>query len=291
VAAVTVDSTTVVVPSSSTGAIGVAAKRFAVTLGRAAFSLGLVLVLWQVLVWTWGEDLSFSTRGPADVWDYMFGELSTPQIRADIFSALWTTLGHAALGLLAGTAGAVLVAFAFNVVRPLEQGLMPVAMVLRSVPLVAMAPLISTIFGRGLMTVAVVGGIVTFFPTLVNVSLGLQSAPQQSVDLVKAYGGSRMYTLLKVQFPFALPPLFAALRATAPLAITGAMLAEFFLTGTGLGSSLNLARNQFKYNSMWSQAAVATLFSVLIYALAVGVEGAVLARFAPDRAKAAKAKA
>jgi ABC-type nitrate/sulfonate/bicarbonate transport system permease component len=94
-----------------------------------------------------------------------------------------------------------------------------------------------------------------------------------------------------VQFPFALPPLFAALRATAPLAITGAMLAEFFLTGTGLGSSLNLARNQFKYNSMWSQAAIATLFSVLIYALAVGVEGAVLARFAPDRAKAAKVKA
>lgn len=290
-AAVTIDATTVVAPSASTGVLGAFAKRFAVTLGRAVFSLVLVLALWQFLVWTWGEQLSFSTRGPADVWKYLFGENSTPEIRSAIFSDLWITLGHAALGLFAGTAVAVLVAFAFNVIRPLEQGLMPVAMVLRSVPLVAMAPLISTIFGRGLVTVAVVGGIVTFFPTLVNVSLGLQSAPQQSVDLIKAYGGSRWYTLLKVQFPFALPPLFAALRATVPLAITGAMLAEFFLTGTGLGSSLNLARNQFKYNSMWSQAAIATLFSVLIYALAVGVEGAVLARFAPDRAKAAKVKA
>jgi ABC-type nitrate/sulfonate/bicarbonate transport system permease component len=290
-AAVTLTAAPVAVPTESTGALGVFVKRFAVTLGRAAFSLGLVLLLWQFLVWTWGEELSFSTRGPADVWKYLFGETSTPEIRSAIFSDLWTTLGHAGLGLFAGTAVAVLVAFAFNVIRPLEQGLMPVAMVLRSVPLVAMAPLISTIFGRGLVTVAIVGGIVTFFPTLVNVSLGLQSAPQQSVDLVKAYGGSRWYTLLRVQFPFALPPLFAALRATAPLAITGAMLAEFFLTGTGLGSSLNLARNQFKYNSMWSQAAIATLFSVLIYALAVGIEGAVLARFAPDRAKAAKAKA
>lgn len=290
-AAVTIDASTVVAPSDNAGAARAVVKRFAVTLGRAAFSLALVVALWQLLVWTWGEDLAFSTRGPADVWNYMFGADATPEVRSEIFSALWITLGHAALGLFAGTAVAILVAFAFNVVRPLEQGLMPVAMVLRSVPLVAMAPLISTIFGRGLVTVAVVGGIVTFFPTLVNVSLGLQSAPQQSVDLVKAYGGSRAYTLLKVQFPFALPPLFAALRATAPLAITGAMLAEFFLTGTGLGATLNAARNQFKYNSMWSQAAIATVFSVLIYALAVGIEGAVLARFAPDRAKAAKVKA
>ena len=290
-AAVTLEPQVVVVADERSGALGIAAKRFAVTFARALFSLALVLALWQLLVWMWGEEMAFSTRGPADVWDYMFGANSTPEIRSQIFSAMWITLGHAALGLLAGTAVAIVVAFAFNVVRPLEQGLMPVAMVMRSVPLVAMAPLISTVFGRGLMTVAVVGGIVTFFPTLVNVSLGLQSAPQQSVDLIRAYGGSRTYTLLKVQFPFALPPLFAALRATAPLAITGAMLAEYFLTGTGLGATLNLARNQFKYNSMWSQAAIATLFSVLIYALAVGIEGAVLARFAPDRARAAKAKA
>lgn len=280
-----------VATDAGTGAALVFAKRFGATLARAVLALALVLALWQLLVWMWGEELSFSTRGPADVWNHMFGAEADAADRSAIFSALWITLGHAALGLLAGTVGAVVVAFAFNVIRPLEQGLMPVAMVLRSVPLVAMAPLISTIFGRGLMTVAVVGGIVTFFPTLVNVSLGLRSAPQQSVDLIKAYGGGRLYTLLRVQFPFALPPLFAALRATAPLAITGAMLAEFFLTGTGLGSTLNLARNQFKYDSMWSQAAVATLFSVLIYALAVGVEGAVLARFAPDRARAAKAKA
>ena len=103
--------------------------------------------------------------------------------------------------------------------------------------------------------------------------------------------GNTQLRLFRIQFPFALPALFAALRATAPLAITGAMLAEFFLVGNGLGHSINVARNEFDYTSMWAQAAIATLAAVVIYAISVGIEGSVLARFAPDRAAAAKAKA
>jgi len=279
------------VEATSTGAAAAVAKRVGVTLGRAVVSLLLVLALWQSLVWSWGEELSFTTRGPADVWNFMFGSEVDTEARALIISNLWITVGHAALGLTAGMIAAILVAFAFNLITPLEQSLMPVAMVLRSVPLVAMTPLMATVVGRGVVAVAMVGGIVTFFPMLVNLTLGMRSAPQQAVDLVKAYGGGRVAILLKVQFPSALPQLFAALRAAAPLAITGAMLAEFLLTGTGLGNSINVDRNQFKYDSMWAQAALATLVSVLIYAIAVGVEGGVLARFAPDRLKAAKAKA
>ncbi len=68
---------------------------------------------------------------------------------------------------------------------------MPLAMTLRTVPLVAMAPLIALIFGRGLMAVTVIAGIVTFFPTLVNVTLALRSVPQESLDLMHGYGATR----------------------------------------------------------------------------------------------------
>lgn len=275
---------------ANTGAAAIVAKRVGTTLGRAVIALVLVLALWQALVWSWGEELVFSTRGPLDVWRFWI-DGANGAVRADIMSNLWITLGHAGLGLLAGTAGALVISFLFSLFKPLEQSLMPVAMVMRSIPLVAMAPLISLVFGRDILTVAIVGAIVTFFPTLVNVNLGLRTAPQQSVDLIKAYGGGRLYTLFRIQFPFALPALFAALRATAPLAITGAMLAEFFLVGNGLGHSINVARNEFDYTSMWAQAAIATLAATLIYAVSVGIEGSVLARFAPDRAAAARTKA
>lgn len=279
----------IVGPRSS--AVGAGLKRFGMAIARAVIAVALLLALWEIFVVTLGENLAFSTRGPLDAWRYLFGATTDVKILAQrdaIVNLLGVTLGHAAIGLAAGTVTAIITALIFNLSPAIEQAFMPVALALRSVPLVAMAPLIALTFGRGLMTVAVVGMIVTFFPTLVNMTLGLRSVPQQSVDLLKAYGAGRTYTLIKVQFPFALPSLFAALRAAAPLAITGALLAEFFLTGSGLGPAINAARNTFEYDAMWAEAAVITVFSVLSYAVTVGIEGAVLARFAPDRARAAK---
>ncbi len=290
-AAITSTPTVISIPSEQTGALSAGFQRFAWTLGRAMLSVLIIVVIWQLLVLSWGEELAFTTRGPIDVWRFVFGPDTPPEVRERIISNLWITLGDAGLGLLVGTVGAIVMAFAFNLFRPLEQAFMPVAMVLRSVPLVAMTPLMATVFGRGLVSVAMVGAIVTFFPTLVNVTLGLRGTPQQSVDLVKAYGAKRLYTLVRIQFPNAQPQLFAALRASAPLAITGAMLAEFLLTGQGLGNTINVDRNQFKYDSMWTQAALATIVSVLVYSIFVGIEASVLTRFAPDRAKASKVKA
>ena len=68
-----------------------------------------------------------------------------------------------------------------------------------------------------------------------NVTLALRAVPRESLDLMRAYGASRRTTLRKVQFPSALPALFASLRIAAPLALIGALLAEWLATGKGLG--------------------------------------------------------
>ena len=253
---------------------------------RFVVSLVVVIGVWMLLLRIWDLE-DYLIRGPVDVWNYLLDGADSAA-RSKIATDLWITLKNAAVGLLAGTVAGVAVAILFNLFRPLEQGFTPVALVLRSTPLVAMAPLISLVFGRGLAAVAVVGGIVTFFPTLVNVSLGLREVPQQTVDLLRAYGASRRMMMLKAQIPTALPALFAALRAAAPLAITGALISEWLITGTGMGSSMNAARNTFEYDLMWTEVAITTLGSLLIYSITVGVEGAVLGRYAPDRARAAK---
>ena len=90
---------------------------------------------------------------------------------------LATTLHDASIGYVAGIVLALGVACMFVLQRPLEQTFMPVALMLRSVPLVAMTPLITLIFGRGIMAVAVIGGVVCFFPALVNIMLGFRSTP------------------------------------------------------------------------------------------------------------------
>ena len=95
-----------------------------------------------------------------------------------------------------------------------------------------MVPLIELIFGNGLMGVAVIAGIVTFFPTLVNVNLALRSVPQESFDLMHGYGATRMTTLRKVQFPARSPPCSRRPRIAAPLALVGALLVRVALHRT-----------------------------------------------------------
>ena len=125
-----------------------------------------------------------------------------------LFEAAKTTFLDAGIGLVTGTVAGLVVAMIFVLRRSVEATFMPVAMALRSVPLVAMTPLIALIFGRGLLAVAVISGIVTFFPALVNVTQALKSVPTHTIDLVTAYGGSPRTALTKVQFPASLPALF-----------------------------------------------------------------------------------
>jgi ABC-type nitrate/sulfonate/bicarbonate transport system permease component len=230
----------------------------------AAASLAIVLLAWAVLLKAFHVS-SFIGKGPADVWAYVFDHDAGRDNRAALWAEAAVSGRDAFLGLGAGTAAALLVAGVFNVAATVRQMLMGPAITLQSVPLVAMTPLIVLIFGRGLPAVAVIGGIVTFFPTLVNLTLALDRTPRDAFDLMRVFGASRLDTLFTVQVPHALPALFASLRIASPLAVTGAMLAEWLATGQGLGFSIASDVATSDYAALWSRVAVATLFSLLLY--------------------------
>ena len=244
-----------------------------------AISLAVVLGAWQLFLIVFHVN-HFIGRGPLDVWRYVTSSSDAGAARSRLLHNSETTLRDAFIGLVAGTVAAVVFAILFNLRRTVEQTFMPVAMVLRSVPLVAMTPLIALVFGRGLMCVTIVAGIVTFFPTLVNVTLALRATPQASIDLGRAYGASRFTMLRKVQIPSSLPALFASLRVSAPLALVGAVLAEFLVTGQGLGYLIETSMASSVYNQLWAGVALITLYSTVLYTAISAVEKLVLARFA-----------
>jgi ABC-type nitrate/sulfonate/bicarbonate transport system permease component len=233
-------------------------------LGSALGSALIVIGAW-ILILKISQVSTFIGKGPWDVWAY----LSDPDAGADNRSALLSESGislrDAFLGLVSGTAAALVVASVFNILPSLRHIFMGPATALQSVPLVAMTPLIVLIFGRSLLAIAVIGGIITFFPTLVNLTLALDRTPRDAIDLMRVFGASRFDTLRKVQIPNALPALFASLRVASPLAITGAMLAEWLATGSGLGYSISSDVAVSDYSGLWTRVAVVTLYSLLLY--------------------------
>ena len=248
-------------------------------------SLTFVLTLVAVLgIWVgllWALQLSpLIAKGPIDVWNYLFTVPAAETNRATLMGNLMVTLGDAAIGFIAGLVVALLAAIAFELNKGIEHALMPVAMLLRSVPLIAMAPVIILIFGRDFWTVAVIGGIVVLFPALVNISFGLKSAPPQMNDLVDVYGGGAFTKLRKVAFPSSLPAFFAAVRISVPGAITGALLAEWLAVGGGIGGSIGGFIPQAQFAALWASVVAVTAASLVLYNLIQIVEDVVLARMA-----------
>jgi ABC-type nitrate/sulfonate/bicarbonate transport system permease component len=269
--------------TASTG-FGVAARRAGLRAGKLLLSSVIALIaiglLWTVFLHIFGVS-SLVGKDPEAVAKYLFSGPLAASRRSSMLKDLWTTLTDAGVGFVIGLAAGVVMAALFSLYRPLEQSLMPIAMIVRSVPLVAMTPLIVLVFGRGLGGVTVIVAIVVFFPALVNMVFGLASAPRQSGDLVRAYGGGQWVTLFKVALPSSLPAFFAAARISVPGALIGGTLAEWLATGKGLGYRMEHDISTFVYADLWASVVLLTVTSLVLYS-AVGVlESAVLARYGP----------
>lgn len=264
--------------SIATRGHGEIARRIGHSVLLTLISLGVALGLWTVVLKLLNLNPYFA-KGPAQVYSLLFSGPTAAASRSILFSALLTTLRDAALGFGCGSAAAILVCVGVVLRRSVAQTVMPVAIALRSVPLVAMTPLLTLIFGQGLLTVGLIAGIVTFFPSLVNIVQGLRSVTPQSFDLFRAYGAKELTVLRRLQIPYAVPSLFTAARIAAPGALLGAILAEWLATGQGLGYIMVTSSSESQYAMLWATIATITVVSVVIYNTVSTAERTVAERF------------
>lgn len=225
----------------------------------------------------------FFAKGPADVWAYLVTDVDAVQNRALIFGGLAVTLTNACLGFLAGLAGGTLAAIIF-VLRPsLEDAVMPVAITLRSIPILATAPLVILMLGRTLTATTVIIAILSFFPTMINVMVGMRMTRRALVEVLKTLGASRLTILWRAELPSALPALMASARVAIPASILGAVIIEWLITGTGMGNAILAGVYEADYTVLWAVAAVLTLVSMTAYGGVALAERAVLRRYAPEQ--------
>ncbi|CAN5310669.1 ABC transporter permease [soil metagenome] len=252
----------------------------------AVITVAIVLAVWVIFLQALDVN-EFVGKGPAQVWEYLFTEDDAAENLREVIDLTQVTLRDAGIGFIAGMLAAVLLSVSIVLSRPAESAIMPVALLLRSVPLIAMTPVIRMIFGNGITTIAIVDGIVVLFPALVTIVFGLRSTSPQMHDVVAVYGGSPAMALRKVDIPSALPSVFAAVRISVPGAITGALIAEWLGgTGDGVGYAVVSALGRSQNTKVWSLIIVITFVSLILYTFAQVIESFVLARMGTEAGKA-----
>jgi ABC-type nitrate/sulfonate/bicarbonate transport system permease component len=250
-------------------------------LGWLLLSVVVVIVLWLLALRLFHLS-SYFAKSPLAVLEYVSWGPGAAANRSVLLSAFGVTIVDSALGYVIGTIVATATAVLVSNVAFVGRLLMPVAIALRSVPLVAMAPFIALLFGAGLEGVTVIVGLVVFFPTLVNVVVGLSSAPQATREVVRSFGGSKLDMIGRVDLRYALPSFFASARIAIPSALGGATLAEWLATGRGLGNLLVVSSADSQYGMLWAGAVAIVVFAVACYGLLRQLERVLLARFAPQ---------
>ena len=226
--------------------------------------VGMIL-LWQFIVWLF-QVPTFMAPSPLDV-------LGAFQENAGILLRnIWPTLLEAFFGFIFGNLIAILLAIWF-VYSPLaERAFYPIAVIIKSIPIIALAPILVLLFGNGYAPKVIIAGLICFFPTLVNMVQGLKSASPAMLDLMRVLSASNSEIFWKVRLPASLPFLFAALKIAATSCVMGAIVAEWIGSSFGLGALIIDATYNFRSPLLYATVVIAATMAVVLFFLVSMVE-------------------
>lgn len=148
---------------------------------------------------------------------------------------LRVTLYETFVGYTLGVLAALVLGTLISQFRLVEKTFYPYIVAFQAVPKTAIAPLFVIWFGFGETSKVVIAALVAFFPMLVNVIEGLESADGEKIDMLRVVGASRWQVFRMVQLPNAMPFIFAGLDIGIVFALLGAIVGEFVGAQRGLG--------------------------------------------------------
>jgi NitT/TauT family transport system permease protein len=195
-----------------------------------------------------------------------------------IATAALATARNALLGLVAGVLVALAGAAVSAAVRTVDAASAPLVTAASVVPIVALAPVLYTMFGSDEQSArVVVAAIAAFVPVYVNTLRGLRTVAPIHRDLLRAYAATPWQATRTVTLPGALPFFCTGLRVASSVAVISALVAEYFGGPVdGLGRAITTAVSSSRYALAWAYVVGAVLIGLVFYCVTSLVERAAL---------------
>lgn len=227
----------------------------------------VVLGIWLLVVV--GLDIKpFVLPSPLGILQQFLANLDT------VLAGALRTGGNALVGLLLGGVVGVVGAVLASAWRVLDRLAAPLVAALSVMPIVALAPVLYTLYGAAAETARqLVAALAVLVPVYVNTLRGLRQVKPVHRDLMRAYAATPRQQQLAVTLPTAAPYVFTGLRIASSLAVISALVAEYFGGPVGgLGKSITTAASSSNYPLAWAYVLGAILLGLVAYCLALLLE-------------------
>jgi len=183
-----------------------------------------------------------------------------------IGASLWLTTKLSLFGLAVAIVLGIAVGILMFSLKWAERAAYPYLVALQAVPVLAIAPLMTVIFGYSFWAKSIIVIIISFFP-IPTLLLGMKSVDPGLIDLFRLSHASWWTRLRKLRLPNALPSLFAGLRISAGLSVIGAIVGElFFQQGQpGLGQRIYDYQTNMEYPQLYTAIIFSSLLGIAIF--------------------------
>ena len=230
----------------------------------------LAALLIVILIW---ELVRQFRQLPAIVLPSFYSVIQTFLERWDyIVEHLMTTLLETIVGFSIGFALGFGLAILFVLIPLLRKMFFPLALILKSTPLIVLVPLIVLWLGSGNESKIAMAAILCFFPILVSSFDGLKQTDSDYLELFKLYGATKAETFLKARIPASLPQVFSGVRIAIPLAFVGAVIGEYLSATKGIGYIVANASYHLETSLVFAAIATVSLASLTIFGVTILIE-------------------
>lgn len=194
------------------------------------------------------------------------------------------TFSEVMLGLLIGTAAALVAGYLLAHSPVAEKIIFPYVVVSQAVPLAAIAPLLIIWFGSGIRPKIVICALTVFFPLLINILVGYRELENNLIDLMTSMKAGRWARLVYLEFPGTLPVVLGGLRISATLSVIGAVVGELSGADAGLGYLINIGRGQYDTSLVFVALLMLMFIALVLYGSVLLLEKRLL-KWADDSRK------
>lgn len=185
----------------------------------------------------------------------------------EILVALWSTTSVALTGLAIAIAIGVSLAIVMSQARWVEYSVYPYAIVLQTIPILAVVPLLGFWFGFDFESRVIVCVLVSLFPLITNTLYGLKSVDAGHYDLFSLYGANRWQRLFRLELPAALPAMITGFKISSGLSVIGAIVADFFFRQgePGIGRLIDIYRQRLATEQLMTSLFMSSLVGLALF--------------------------